>query len=151
MCCGTETGSYLRLIYSCITQLKAQGPSRTCNESKEEAYHLTMGAHVNPVPTRQKHATDAMQYLDPHKSHVECRSTLTCVSLLATECVILGRDGFLGGGLALHRGCFGAPSCSLPGLLVPAPKEVARALHVKAGTGTPRTRAHTLRVTPHNP
>ena len=32
----TPTGSYLRLIDSCITQLKAQGPSRTCNESKEE-------------------------------------------------------------------------------------------------------------------
>ena len=31
MCCGTEAGSYLRL-----TQLKAQGPSRTCEESKEE-------------------------------------------------------------------------------------------------------------------
>ena len=27
---------FLRLIGSCITQLKAQGPSRTCNESKEE-------------------------------------------------------------------------------------------------------------------
>ena len=26
----------LMLIDSCITQLKAQGPSRTCNESKEE-------------------------------------------------------------------------------------------------------------------
>jgi len=38
MCCGTEAGSYLRLIDSCITQLKAQGPSRTCNESKEEAH-----------------------------------------------------------------------------------------------------------------
>ena len=33
---ATEAGSYLRLIDSCITQLKAQGPSRTCNESKEE-------------------------------------------------------------------------------------------------------------------
>jgi len=32
----TEAGSYLRPIDSCITQLKAQGPSRTCNESKEE-------------------------------------------------------------------------------------------------------------------
>ena len=31
-----EAGSYLRLIDSCITQLKAQGPSRTCNESKED-------------------------------------------------------------------------------------------------------------------
>jgi len=36
MCSGTEAGSYLRLIDSCITQLKDQGPSRTCNESKEE-------------------------------------------------------------------------------------------------------------------
>jgi len=31
--CGSEEGSYLRLIDSCITQLKFQGP---CNESKEE-------------------------------------------------------------------------------------------------------------------
>ena len=36
MCYGTEAGSYLRLIDSCITQLKAPGPSRTCNEIKEE-------------------------------------------------------------------------------------------------------------------
>ena len=33
ICCGT---SYLRRIDSCITQLKAQGPPRTFNESKEE-------------------------------------------------------------------------------------------------------------------
>jgi hypothetical protein len=33
---GSEAGSYLRLIDSCITQLKAQGPSRTSNESEEE-------------------------------------------------------------------------------------------------------------------
>ena len=32
----SEAGSYLRLIDSCITQLKAQAPSRTCNESKKE-------------------------------------------------------------------------------------------------------------------
>jgi len=36
MCSGSEAGSYLRLIDSCTTQLTAQGPSRTCNESKEE-------------------------------------------------------------------------------------------------------------------
>ena len=36
LCSGSETGSYLRLIDSCITQLKVQGPSRTCNESEEE-------------------------------------------------------------------------------------------------------------------
>jgi len=35
-CCGTEAGSCLRLIDSCITQLKAQGHFRACNESKEE-------------------------------------------------------------------------------------------------------------------
>ena len=33
---GDEEGSYLRLIDFCITQLKAQRPSRFCNESKEE-------------------------------------------------------------------------------------------------------------------
>ena len=32
----TEAGSYLRLIDSCFTHLEAQGPSTTCNESKEE-------------------------------------------------------------------------------------------------------------------
>ena len=36
MCSGSETGSYVRLIDSCITQLQEQGPSRTCNGSKEE-------------------------------------------------------------------------------------------------------------------
>ena len=36
LCNGSEAGSYLRLIDSCITQLKTQGPSRTCIESKEE-------------------------------------------------------------------------------------------------------------------
>jgi len=41
--CGTEAGSYLRRIDSCITQLKARGPSRTCNESKEE--EVQGGAH----------------------------------------------------------------------------------------------------------
>jgi len=33
VCSGSEAGSYLRLIDSCITQLKAQGPARTCNET----------------------------------------------------------------------------------------------------------------------
>jgi len=32
---GSEAGSYVRLIDSCITQRKAQRPFRTCNESKE--------------------------------------------------------------------------------------------------------------------
>jgi len=33
---GSEAGSYVRPIDCSITQLKAQGPSGTCNESKEE-------------------------------------------------------------------------------------------------------------------
>ena len=33
---SNRAGSYLRLIDACITQLKAQYPSRTCHENKEE-------------------------------------------------------------------------------------------------------------------
>ena len=33
---GNEEGSYLRLIDSYTTQVQAQGPSRTCEESKKE-------------------------------------------------------------------------------------------------------------------
>ena len=33
---GSQAGSYLRRIDSCITQLEAQGPSTTFNESKKE-------------------------------------------------------------------------------------------------------------------
>ena len=36
MCSDSEAGSHVRPIDSCITQLKVQGPSRTCNKSKEE-------------------------------------------------------------------------------------------------------------------
>ena len=36
MCCGNKEGSYSRLIDPSITQRKAQGPSWTCNGSKEE-------------------------------------------------------------------------------------------------------------------
>ena len=39
----TEAGSYLRLIDSCITQLKAQRPSRTCNKSKEKEEQGILG------------------------------------------------------------------------------------------------------------
>ena len=40
MCSGSETGSYLRPIDSCITQLKAQRLLRTYNESKKEDSRL---------------------------------------------------------------------------------------------------------------
>jgi len=44
-------GSYLRLIDSCITQLKAQGPSMTCNESNEEGTERGASATVTVVST----------------------------------------------------------------------------------------------------
>ena len=47
-----EAGSYLRLGDSCTTQLKAQGPSRTCHESKEEeedAAARVHGCHHNAI------------------------------------------------------------------------------------------------------
>jgi len=40
----------LRLIDSCISQLKAQGPSRTCNESKEEEDEEIDEDEVAPPP-----------------------------------------------------------------------------------------------------
>ena len=45
MCCGTEAGSYFRRIDSCITQLKGQGPSRTCIESNEDISRLSGRVH----------------------------------------------------------------------------------------------------------
>ena len=38
----------LRLMHCCITQLKAQGPSRTCNESKEEE-EAPLGRVLQPL------------------------------------------------------------------------------------------------------
>ena len=43
---GSEAGSYVRLVDSCITQLKARGPSRSCNESKEEKEKTGLGCKV---------------------------------------------------------------------------------------------------------
>ena len=36
----------MRLIDSCITQLKAKGPSRTCNKSKEEEDERAVGMEL---------------------------------------------------------------------------------------------------------
>ena len=47
MCSGSEAGSYLRLIDSCITQLKAQGPSRTCNENKQDEETTSPGLSLS--------------------------------------------------------------------------------------------------------
>ena len=43
---GAKRGSYLRRIDSYATQLKAQEPSRTCNESKEEEEKSTVGSAI---------------------------------------------------------------------------------------------------------
>ena len=45
----TEAGSYFRRIDFCITQLKAQGPSRTCNESKEEEEYQRSNRAAIPI------------------------------------------------------------------------------------------------------
>jgi len=53
LCSGTEAGSFVRRIDSCITQLKAQGPSRTCNESKEEEDEAFRSLSIEPsLPLR---------------------------------------------------------------------------------------------------
>jgi len=61
-CCSCNAwtkpkGSYLRFIDSCITQLKAQGPSRTRNESKEEE-EKTMCAFTPRIPLCSPSCTD---------------------------------------------------------------------------------------------
>ena len=52
MCCDDEAGSYVRLIDSCITQLKAHGPSRACNESEEEEKKQTLFQNSTPKSPR---------------------------------------------------------------------------------------------------
>ena len=64
---GSEAGSCLRLIDSCITRLKAQGPSRTCNESKEA---LTVNRQVSILTDTSRCASadvlvsDAITYIE---------------------------------------------------------------------------------------
>ena len=57
MGCGTEAGSYLRRIDSCVTRLKAQGPSRTCNESKEEEGETVIASIARFRPSARFDAT----------------------------------------------------------------------------------------------
>jgi len=52
---GSEAGSYLRLIDSCITQLKVQGLSRNCNESKEEGGRTARFVHEPASATERLH------------------------------------------------------------------------------------------------
>jgi len=74
MCCGNEEGSYLRLIDSCITQLQVQGPSRTCNESKEEeeknCWYLADFERSSPELKRGKRCARPFGIFHPHLSIV---------------------------------------------------------------------------------
>ena len=65
----TEAGSYLRLIDSCITQLTAQGPSRTCNESNEEE-ELCPGARKAQM-TSKRCARLSLSLFITHQPRVE--------------------------------------------------------------------------------
>jgi len=64
MCNGSEVGSYLRLIDSCTTQLKAQGP-KTCNESKEEEEHLVRESTAEALIVFTVYPHPTPQHLDP--------------------------------------------------------------------------------------
>jgi len=57
MCSGYEEGSHLRLIDSCITQFEAQGPSRTCHESKEEEGAPAGSSSGAPASSSAAHPT----------------------------------------------------------------------------------------------
>ena len=46
---STDTVSYLRLIDSGITQLKALGPARTCDESKNEEEKYSQNCRTGPL------------------------------------------------------------------------------------------------------
>jgi len=65
MCSGSQTGSYFRLIDSCITQIKAKRPFRTFNESKEEEE----GVSDTEVEGLAEHLADASD--GEHEKEVE--------------------------------------------------------------------------------
>ena len=63
ICSGSGAGSYLRRIDSCITHLKAQGPSSTCNESKEEEDDLREGLAADGALEGTLAGVDALVHL----------------------------------------------------------------------------------------
>jgi len=64
MCCVTEAGSYLRRIHSCITQLKAQGPSRVKKKKKDEEGSVQVEG--SGASEGARHAPNHLfQHLDP--------------------------------------------------------------------------------------
>ena len=71
----TEAGLHLRLIDSCITQLKAQGPSRTCNKSEEEG-DLRPGRPIRWARHRQGGRASLEQTPSPRTSGAENRGVV---------------------------------------------------------------------------
>ena len=71
-CCGNEAGSYLRLRDSCITQPKAQGPSRTCNESEEPEEREVRGRVLSDCTPVYLHSCQALQQCGACASKISC-------------------------------------------------------------------------------
>ena len=78
-----EAGSYFMLIDSCITQLKADGPSRTCNESKEDGIEWRVLLFARQRPTRPPLAGATYTYFSKYR--------LLLLLLLMGLCRELGR------------------------------------------------------------
>ena len=73
----TEAGSYLRLIDLCFDQLKARGPSRTCNKSAEEEAEAVEGKYLWSGWERSVSAVTWFQGGLVFKAHrLLCHSTL---------------------------------------------------------------------------
>ena len=87
-------GSYLRLIDSCITQLKAQGPSRTCNESQEEEGSCFRVSVLGCTDTSSDRGL-----LDANKMiAAETRATRVCGKVALRSMTLQGRQvGTMGG------------------------------------------------------
>ena len=84
---GHDSG--MHAIDFCITQLKAQGPSRTCNESKEEE-EKRMGEREEDLKTKAPKVTVAgaeFEVGSPPPLRVHLRRTSTLKSSCATTCI----------------------------------------------------------------
>jgi len=71
--CGSEAGSNLRLIDSCITQLKAQGPYQ---KKKEDHLRLTHQFEFPATATPPSRTSKPALYMQRHVLHTLLLSTL---------------------------------------------------------------------------
>ena len=86
LCSGSEAGSYLKLTDPCITQLKAQRPPRTCNESEEE--DTRTHSHTHTLTHAHTHTrTHSHTHKLTHSNTLTLTLTLThtpCERLMVT-------------------------------------------------------------------